>query len=74
MSFFHSWKLSMSPWVVSAEKSGTMFPSRKLPSVEPSGYKLMYILVPDSIVSMVLSPVVSVESEALVVEPYVWTR
>mmetsp|Transcript_17732 Transcript_17732/g.37052 ORF Transcript_17732/g.37052 Transcript_17732/m.37052 type:complete len:247 (-) Transcript_17732:199-939(-) len=71
LPFFHSWKLSMGPWVVSAEKSGTMFPSRKLPSMEPSGYKLMYIFVPDSIVSMVL---LSVESEALAVEPYARTQ
>ena len=53
LSFFHSWKDSIGPCVVSAEKSGTMLPRRKVPSVAPSGYKLMYIFVPVSIVSMV---------------------
>ena len=39
--FFHSWKLSNFPWVVSIAKSGTIFPRRMPPSVLPSGYKDM---------------------------------
>ena len=34
-------------------KSGTTFPSRRPPSVDPSGYRLMYVFVPVSMVSIV---------------------
>ena len=36
----------MGPCVVSHEKSGTILPNRKPPSVDCSGYKSMYAFVP----------------------------
>src|SRR6056300_555933 len=51
--FFHSWNESKLPCVVSIAKSGTMLPKRIPPSVESSGYRLIYVLVPVSIVSIV---------------------
>merc|ERR1719161_573770 len=48
LPFFHSWNESQFPWVVSHLKSGTMLPRRRRLSVDFSGYKLMYIVVPES--------------------------